>query len=105
MAWRATSHSPCAASRSGVATIAASGHYAAGKLEPGGAIRIYLWSGWLEDDMNRHDRELLNKQMSHLQPAPRRDGMLMLVMASVFIAGLTAGGLPFSGEKRAESGE
>ena len=46
--------------------------------------------------MNRHDRELLNKQMSHLQPAPRRDGMLMLVMASVFIAGLTAGGLLFT---------
>jgi hypothetical protein len=46
--------------------------------------------------MNRHDRELLNKQLSHLQPAPRRDGMLMLVMTSVFIAGLTAGGLLFT---------
>jgi hypothetical protein len=46
--------------------------------------------------MNRHDRELLNKQMSHLQPAPRRDGVLMLVIASVFIAGLTAGGMLFT---------
>jgi hypothetical protein len=46
--------------------------------------------------MNRHDRELLDRQMSHLQPAPRRDGMLILVMAGVFIAGLTAGGLLFT---------
>lgn len=46
--------------------------------------------------MNRHDRELLDKQVSRLQPAPRRDSMLILVMTSVFIAGLTAGGLLFS---------
>jgi hypothetical protein len=43
--------------------------------------------------MNRHDHELLDGQMSHLQPAPRRDGMLILVLAGVFIAGMTAGGL------------
>jgi hypothetical protein len=46
--------------------------------------------------MNRHDRELLNKQLSHLQPAPRRDGMLMLVMTGIFIAGLTVEGLLFT---------
>jgi hypothetical protein len=38
----------------------------------------------------------LDKQMSRLQPAPRRDAMLILVMTSVFIAGLTAGGLLFT---------
>jgi hypothetical protein len=46
--------------------------------------------------MNRHDRELLDRQMSRLQHAPRRDGMLILVMTGVFIAGLTAGGLLFT---------
>jgi hypothetical protein len=46
--------------------------------------------------MNRNDRELLDRQMSHLLPAPRRDGMLILVMAGVFIAGLSAGGLLFT---------
>jgi hypothetical protein len=46
--------------------------------------------------MNRHDRELLRRQISHLQPAPRRDGMLILVTASVFIAALAAGGLLFT---------
>ena len=46
--------------------------------------------------MNRHDRELLDRQMSHLQPATRRDGMLILAMAGVFIAGLTVGGLIFT---------
>jgi uncharacterized protein YjbJ (UPF0337 family) len=46
--------------------------------------------------MNRHDRELLDRQMSHLQPAPRRDGILIFAMAGVFIAGLTAGGLLFT---------
>ena len=55
-----------------------------------------MTSGWLEDNMNGHDRELLDKQMSRLQPAPRRDGMLILIMTSVFIAGLTAGGLLFT---------
>jgi hypothetical protein len=43
--------------------------------------------------MNRHDRELLDRQMSRRQTAPRRDGILILVMTGVFIAGLTAGGL------------
>jgi hypothetical protein len=46
--------------------------------------------------MNRHDRELLARQMSHLQPAPRGDGLMTLVMAGVFITGLTAGGLLFT---------
>ena len=50
--------------------------------------------------MNRHDRELLDRQMSHLQPAPRRAGMLIFIMASVFIAGVTAGGLLFTSGNR-----
>jgi hypothetical protein len=53
-------------------------------------------NGWLEAKMKRQDRALLDKLMSHLQPRPRRDGMLILVMISVFVAGLTAGGLLFT---------
>jgi hypothetical protein len=40
--------------------------------------------------MNRHDRELLDRQMSRFQLPPRRDGALILAMVGVFIAGLTA---------------
>jgi hypothetical protein len=46
--------------------------------------------------MDRHDRELLDKQMSHLQPESRREGLLLLALAAVFLAGLTAGGLLFT---------
>jgi hypothetical protein len=46
--------------------------------------------------MDRRDRKLLNRQMSRFQPAPRRDGVLILAMVGVFIAGLTAGGLLFT---------
>ena len=43
-------------------------------------------------NMDRRDRQLLNRQMSHFQHNPRRDGALILALAGVFIAGLTAGG-------------
>ena len=46
--------------------------------------------------MNCHDRELLDRQMSRFQLSPRRDGVLILAMVGVFIAGLTAGGLLFT---------
>ena len=46
--------------------------------------------------MNRHDRELLERQMSHAQPAAHRNGILILAMVGVFIAGLTVGGLLFT---------
>jgi hypothetical protein len=42
--------------------------------------------------MDHHDRELLGKQMSQLQFAPRRDGRLIFGMAGVFIAGLAVEG-------------
>ena len=46
--------------------------------------------------MNRLDRELLDRQMSRIQSQPRRDGVLILGMVGVFIAGLAAGGLLFT---------
>ncbi len=44
--------------------------------------------------MNSRDRELLDRQMSRIQIPPRRGGEWILAM--VFIAGLTAGGLLFT---------
>ena len=54
--------------------------------------------GWLREIaiMDRRDRELLNKQVSHLQPETRREGLLLVTLAAVFLAGLTAGGLLFA---------
>ena len=46
--------------------------------------------------MNRRDRELLDRQMSRIQLPVRRDGVLILAMAGVFIAGLTVGSLMFA---------
>ena len=54
---------------------------------------FYPARGWVEDSMNRLDRELLDRQMSRIQSQPRRDGVLILGMVGVFIAGLTAGSL------------
>ena len=57
---------------------------------------FYPARGWVEDNMNRRDRELLDRQMSRIQSQPRRDGVLILGMVGVFIAGLTAGSLLFT---------
>jgi len=45
--------------------------------------------------MDRRDWELLDTQMSHLQPAPR--GPNALVLVALFLAGMTAGALFFAG--------
>jgi hypothetical protein len=37
----------------------------------GDARHFLKMSGWIEDDMNRHDRELLDRQMSRFQLSPR----------------------------------
>ena len=57
---------------------------------------FYPARGWVEDNINRRDRELLDRQMSRIQSQPRRDGVLILGMVGVFIAGLTAGSLLFT---------
>jgi hypothetical protein len=42
-------------------------------------------------DMDRRDWELLDKQMRRLQPAPRRDSVMALMLVGVFLAGITSG--------------
>ena len=48
--------------------------------------------------MDSRDREPLNKQLQRLQLPPRRDGVMILAMVGVFLAGMTAGGLLFANE-------
>jgi hypothetical protein len=57
-----------------------------------------MMRGWLREIavMDRRDRELLNKQVNHLQPETRREGLLLVALAAVFLAGLAAGGLLFA---------
>ena len=42
--------------------------------------------------MNRHDQELLDKQMARLTP-PRNEGAIAVMLAAMFIIGITVGGL------------
>jgi hypothetical protein len=41
--------------------------------------------------MDRHDWELLDRQMSHLQLTPSPRGLNALVLVGSFLAGMTAG--------------
>src|SRR5262249_11299829 len=42
--------------------------------------------------MDRRDRELLDKQMRSLSP-PRNDGVIVVMLAAMFLIGITVGGL------------
>jgi hypothetical protein len=46
--------------------------------------------------MNRHDQDLLDRQMKRIQPRPRHNGLMMLAIIGVFLAGMTAGGFLFA---------
>jgi len=40
--------------------------------------------------MNRHDQELLDKQMRRLTP-PRHEGVIAVMLAAMFLVGMTLG--------------
>ncbi len=42
--------------------------------------------------MDRHDRELFDKQMRHLNPPPSNNGTAVLGVVAAFLAGVTLGG-------------
>ena len=43
--------------------------------------------------MDQRDQELLDKQMRAISPAPRRDGVVIVTVLMVFLAGMTVGGM------------
>jgi hypothetical protein len=49
-----------------------------------------------DGEMDRHDRELLDKQLRRLQPALRNDGAMALMGVALFLAGVTLGGFLFA---------
>jgi hypothetical protein len=46
--------------------------------------------------MDKHDRELLDKQVGRLAPPPRGQGVLMVAITGVFLVGIMVGGLMFA---------
>ena len=46
--------------------------------------------------MDRRGQELLDTQMKRFQPPSRRDGLMILAIIGVFLAGMTAGGFLFA---------
>ncbi len=46
--------------------------------------------------MDRHDQELLQKQLRRLQPPPRHDGALAIVGVALFLAGMSLGSFLFA---------
>jgi len=46
--------------------------------------------------MNRRERRLLQRRMSHILPPSWDNGVAMIALVGVFIAGLTTGGLLFA---------
>jgi hypothetical protein len=46
--------------------------------------------------MDRHDQELLDRQLRRFQPAPRNNGVMILAITAVFFAGMTLGGFLFA---------
>jgi hypothetical protein len=53
--------------------------------------------------MNRRDRELLDRQMRRFQPSRRPVGLMMLILAGAFLAGLTAGTMIFTSQQSVET--
>jgi hypothetical protein len=46
--------------------------------------------------MDRRDKKLLDRQLRHLVPSPRSDGVLMLTIVGVFLGGIVIGGIIFA---------
>jgi hypothetical protein len=46
--------------------------------------------------MDRRDRELLDKQLRHLQTTPRNDGVMALALLTVFFTGMAVGGFAYA---------
>ena len=49
--------------------------------------------------MNRHDRELLERQMRRFPPSPHPVGLMMLILAGAFLVGVIAGSITFASQQ------
>ena len=61
----------------------------------GGTLRGFA-SFYRGPKIDRRDQELLDTQMKRFQPPSRRDGLMILAIVGVFLAGMTAGGFLFA---------
>ena len=50
--------------------------------------------------MDQRDQQLLDRQLGHIIPPPRNDGVLMLAIAAIFFAGIAIGGVLFAGQSQ-----
>jgi hypothetical protein len=50
--------------------------------------------------MDQRDQELLDKQLRHLDPYPRSNGVMMLAIPAVFFAGMALGSFLFAYESQ-----
>jgi hypothetical protein len=56
-------------------------------------MNFHRQRGWVEVHMNRHDRELLDRQMRRFQPSPHPVGLMMLILTGAFLVGMIAGSI------------
>ena len=54
-------------------------------------------------DMNRRDRELLDRQMRRFQPSPHPVGVMVLILAGVFLIGMIAGSIIFTSQQSVQT--
>jgi hypothetical protein len=52
----------------------------------------FAWTTMGTSKMDRHDQELLDKQMRRLSP-PRNDGVIAVMLAAMFLVGMALGGV------------
>jgi hypothetical protein len=72
------------------------------------AFRFHIWNGLIsfgvyywkscveEDDMDKRDWELLEKQIRSPQPAPPPNGVMITMAPGIFILGVTTGALLYA---------
>ena len=53
--------------------------------------------------MNRRDRELLDRQVRRFQPSSHPAGLIMLILAGVFLVGMMAGSIIFRSQQAVQT--
>ena len=61
-------------------------------MERSAVSRVFIW----RTKNGPRDQELLDTQMRRFQPPSHRDGLMILAIVGVFLAGMTAGGFLFA---------